>query len=213
MSKVRWTCTSHWEKSKRARWLIYIMLTLTNSYWCFFINESDTAQTAWRGSRSSTEMKLYWNLVRINQINLSQASMLVSPDTKGEILDFLMQVGNIFEAELVCLCPRVWKKTRKTWIRRTEIEQLDVCENEKWQDRIHLCSIVQSQSAAPLQLHWPSCCLAFVSHSPIVSPFLCPGCSKEYGSNLHARPGGCGHCVCALQLSSGFQVKAITLPN
>lgn len=138
MSKVRWTCTSCWEKSKRSRWLIYIMLTWTNSYWCFFINESDMAQTAWKGSQSSTEMNLCPNLDEYNSFISGTGVIFLLIQYDGwevEILDFFVQLGNIFELELKSASVPLLEK--KTWEKKKHEQRGNrnraVCENEKWQ--------------------------------------------------------------------------------
>lgn len=75
------------------------MLALTNSYWYFFfINESDMAQTAWRGSRSQQWNEIMQKFGEDESNLFFQASVLFSLDTMGweaEILDFFMQLGNI----------------------------------------------------------------------------------------------------------------------
>lgn len=77
------------------------MLTLTNSYWCFFINESDMTQTAWRRSRSRTEMKLHQDLAEMNLMKYFKASVFLCIMLQIEVadLEFLVEHWSVLEGQ------------------------------------------------------------------------------------------------------------------
>lgn len=77
-------------------------------------------------------------------------------------------------------------------------------------DTSHLCCMITATTLNATDMLLPGI--------PVLFPCKCPLCSvlvvAECGSNLHAMPGQRDvDNVYALQLSCGFQVKAITLSN
>lgn len=149
------------------------MLTLTNSYWCLFIIESDREWwgRARRGSRSSTEMKLFPNLATMNLINLFQASVLLSIDTwvwGGWNLGRPRAAREHFLARArVCL--------RSAWKVNTDEEDRNraarrVCEKEIWQRWNSSVALLSGRRA----LLRPCCCPVFLSHFPCSVLFSLP---------------------------------------
>lgn len=149
------------------------MLTLTNSYWCLFIIESDSEwwETARRGSRSSTEMKLCPNLARMNLINLFQASVLFSIDTKvwgGWNLGRPHAAREHFLARARA-CLRSAGKVNTDEEDRNRAARC-VCENEIWQRWNSSVALLSSHRP---QLR-PCCCPMFLSHFPCSVLFSLP---------------------------------------
>lgn len=207
MSKVRWACTSRWEKSKKSRRLIYIMLTLTNSYWCFFINESDTAQAARRGipiERWNEIMPKFGN--GMNPINLFEASLLFSPDAMGGRMncwDVFMQLwGTLSQLKSASVLPLLKGRLGRNMDEENRNRAAGcVRKRELWQRRnsSSLCCPITVDVSPPTA---PALLL-----SAVLVPFLCSVLfssalvvAQKCGSNLHARPQGRGQCVCPVTL-------------
>lgn len=179
-------------KIKDTWWLIYIMLTVTYSYWCLFISESDIAHRAWRQPWSSTEL---YNARLWQRWNKCISDMSV-------IFWNTMHTGI------------------KSWILSIAVQ---VC--------LHV-SCTQTRSGEGLLFSFVTvtngmrggqCCPVTVFTHSLILPtlFLLDVPVSSYivlsvPENMATRPMPGQRDVdnvCALQLSSGFQVKAITLPN
>ena len=174
-----------------------------------------------RGSRSSN-----WNGImqkfgnRMNWIISFQASLLFGRDTTGGILGRLRASHGEHSSRLSWSLPQSLLLENEDLGENMDKENRNrasvrVCKMRNGRDRIHLCSVCPNHSP-----HLPLRLRRHLLTSSVLVSLLCsvplfsgPGCCKVYGSNLHARPEGTWDNVCALRLSSGFQVKAITLPN
>lgn len=167
------------------------MLTLTNSYWCFFINESDMAQNSLEGIPIRTAK---WNyaqiwLAGVYVIHVGHSCAFIR--WRGRLSSWASSHSSGRFSYFILLTEK------KTWINQggsTQTQRQAVYYNKEWQGLIHLISVVWSQP--PISMLLPGI--------PVLFPCKCPLCSvlvvAECDSSLHARPEGCGQCACPATL-------------